>query len=560
MPEQGTLFDERFLGDYVGSMMRDATTALVELVANCWDAYATEVDVTWPDDQTPFRVCDNGHGMTADELLHRWRTLSYNRLAELGEYVSPVDGSTAINRRKVFGRNGKGRFSGFYFSSPFQVRTWKGGAESTFEIREAKETPFEIEQLGVRAGVRGHGCEIYGVKPRPTPHDAAWARAVLSTRFLTCPDFVVRVNGVQVTFSDIPDECYREKQVAVPGHGEATIRVIDSQKADRTTKHHGIAWWVNNRLVGECRWHWWPDEKLLDGRREEAKRFTFIIIADYLSDALEADWSDFKGGHVAWRETQAVLQIELRDLINEITEERRGEKKAAVRKAYSRAVKGLPSASRERWLSFVDLVIDQCPSLTDQEVTQISGLLIDLERSQSQYDLLDKLHRLGPDNLDELNALLNNWTVRSAKEVLSLIEKRLRLIEEIKEKSSNPASDEVHDLQPLFHQGLWVLGPQFESIEFTSNQTMATVVQKLFKAPGGSQNRPDFVITPDSSIGFYSRPSFDESFNEDGVAELVVVELKRPGIPIKSEQVEQAWKYIDELIDKGLVKRSDLAP
>jgi hypothetical protein len=45
--EQSTLyFDERFLESYAGSIITDPATAIVELVANCWDAYATEVSIT----------------------------------------------------------------------------------------------------------------------------------------------------------------------------------------------------------------------------------------------------------------------------------------------------------------------------------------------------------------------------------------------------------------------------------------------------------------------------------------------------------------------------------
>jgi len=35
---QGSLFESRFLGRYAGAIMSDPTTALVELVANAWDA------------------------------------------------------------------------------------------------------------------------------------------------------------------------------------------------------------------------------------------------------------------------------------------------------------------------------------------------------------------------------------------------------------------------------------------------------------------------------------------------------------------------------------------
>ena len=44
-PGQGVLFDDRFLDRYAGPIISDPAVAIVELVANAWDAYATCVDI-----------------------------------------------------------------------------------------------------------------------------------------------------------------------------------------------------------------------------------------------------------------------------------------------------------------------------------------------------------------------------------------------------------------------------------------------------------------------------------------------------------------------------------
>jgi hypothetical protein len=112
-------------------------------------------------------------------------------------------------------------------------------------------------------------------------------------------------------------------------------------------------------------------------------------------------------------------------------------------------------------------------------------------------------------------------------------------------------------LQPLFHQGLWIFGPEYETIEFTSNEGMTKVIQNLFKSDEkGSRNRPDFAILPDSTIGMYYYPHYDEEGGEFGTARLTIVELKRAGISIGEEQKTQCWKYIKELYSKGLVDES----
>jgi hypothetical protein len=52
-------------------------------------------------------------------------------------------------------------------------------------------------------------------------------------------------------------------------YGVAYLIVIDPLKADRTTRQHGIAWVVNNRLVGNPGWLGFDQERLLDGRSSE---------------------------------------------------------------------------------------------------------------------------------------------------------------------------------------------------------------------------------------------------------------------------------------------------
>src|SRR4051812_47356345 len=58
-------FGERFLADHAGQIITDPRIAIVELVANAYDAGATAVKITWPlKDGEGFVVADNGTGMT----------------------------------------------------------------------------------------------------------------------------------------------------------------------------------------------------------------------------------------------------------------------------------------------------------------------------------------------------------------------------------------------------------------------------------------------------------------------------------------------------------------
>lgn len=441
-------FDQRFLGRYAGPLMSDPATALVELVANCWDAYATSVNIQWPNRATKqkFLISDNGHGMTREEFDVRWRTLEYDRLSCQGERSQPPPENTALAPRLVYGRNGRGRMAAFLFSAPYEVCTWRDGTESTFKVSKGVTLPLEVELVKTKNRA-GHGTEIRALTVEPVNMLAETAREILGSRFLVDPNFVVTVDGTLVTFEDVSAQRLREIQVPVPKYGTAKIIMIDAHQPDRTTRQHGIAWRVNNRLVGHCGWRGTDYEKILDGRTSEAKRYTFIVFADFLADAVLPDWSDFKELHSTWQTTRAAVQAKIRDTIQEFAEASREATKKALRARYRNAVDSLPGQSRERWELFIEQVIQNCPSITEGELEQLAGILANLERSESQYDLLSQLHGLPPGELDELHGLLEAWTVKMAKIALDEIGSRLKLIRELHVKLRDESADEVQELQ-----------------------------------------------------------------------------------------------------------------
>ncbi|MDP2699693.1 ATP-binding protein [Thalassospira sp.] len=561
MQQTELFYDERFLESWAGSIVSVPSTALVELVANCWDAYATKVDITCADfsEQTQFSIVDNGKGMTLDEFQFIWKTMSYNRLNYGGESVLPPNDIKG-NPRPVFGRNGKGRFAAFCFSDSYVVKSRSNGEEFECKVYRTSSRPLVIEEISYTAtGVEGHGTEIRGVGSiTQLKFSEDEAREVIGGRFLANPGFEVFVNKRKVTFSDLPDSALRTEMVDVPGYGALKIIHIDSRQADKTTKQHGIAWWVAGRAVGECRWSGSDLERVLDGRTNEAKRFTFIVQADFLKDnsAVEADWSSFIEDNQAWQAARAIAQNKIKEIIDGVNLSERDVRKRSVIKKIGSGIDRLPPLSKDRVSNFVDQVVDQCPSLRESDIVHLSSILANLEKSSSQFGLLELLHDQAPHDLDALHDILTKWSIGMAKIVLDEIQTRLKIVHELKEKVQIDRVDEVHELQPLFEKGLWMFGPQFESIEFTSNKGMTTVIRELFKDSElkGTRNRPDFVILPDTSIGFYARNSYDEEFNENGIDHLVVVDLKTTKLPLGSVEKEQVWKYIKELKSKGKIQ------
>ncbi len=551
-------FDDRFWEQYVGSkLVHDPVIAIVELVANCWDAGAKEVKISWPDEaNSALEVIDDGQGMTKAEFFRRWGGMSYDRVKNQGGTVE-VQAGGITRTRKVFGRNGIGRFAGFCFASQYEVATSKDGELNVFVVKKGRTRPLEFEHLHTEtAEAKGTTITIRSIYGSTIKSETV--RTELGRRFLTDPAFQVSVNGVKIAFDDIEDKGLEKIIVPIPDLNiEVEVKVIDAQRTDPTGRQHGVAWHVLGRLVGECGWRDPEQRSLIDGRRVEAKRFTFIVEADLLQEAgaVKPDWSGFDEDNDKFRIVNEAVQAAITKRLLEVTKEKRDETTANVRRSHAQQVRQMSPIRREKWNLFVEKVAEECPSLTESELKSVSGVLANMEVANSQYGLLHKLHELSPDQIDDLHQILDDWTVGMAKIVLDEIQGRMRLIEELRIKTAEDSTLEVQELQPLFRQGLWIFGPEFETIHYTSNQGMTTVIQDLIGDPNvkGSLKRPDFAILPDGTVGLYSYSEFDDEGAEIGVAKLVILELKAPDVPITDKEKQQCWGYVRELHEKGLL-------
>ncbi len=121
---QGTLFEQDYLLRSLGSIAHSANVALTELVANAWDAGASEVRISIPDDyELALIVEDDGCGMTPEQFKTRWMTLGYDRVKHQGRKAEfPPERQDW--RRMSFGQNGMGRHG--YFAPAWRIPSISG--------------------------------------------------------------------------------------------------------------------------------------------------------------------------------------------------------------------------------------------------------------------------------------------------------------------------------------------------------------------------------------------------------------------------------------------------
>jgi hypothetical protein len=564
MADQTSLFDdepfqfaERFLQDHAGAIITDGRTALLELIANAYDAGATKVEVLWPGHSgESFSVSDNGTGLTRQEFAYRWKKFNYDRIGEQGAIVKFPSDVKPVPRRLALGQSGKGRHASFCFSDKYTVTSKINGVQFVAEVALTAEgeSPFVISYLS-ETKESGHGTTIAAIVDR---HHLATddLSQLIGSKFIVDPSFTVWLNGEPIRLTDL--DGVQSFPMDVDGTA-FTIHFIDSSEHTRTIQLRGITWWVNRRMVGEPGWNRLDDDgAYLDGRTEQAKRFSFVIEADALKYAVKSDWSGFHADKLVNAVKEHAHEFILRTIRDKLSGTRRERKVAAL--THSRALLGeLPTLSKNLIAEFIDEVQDSCPTMSDRDLERTVKVLATLEQSRGGYDLLTKLEACTPDDLDTWNDIMSRWTAENANVVLNELERRLTLITKMEQLVGSPLADELHDLQPLFERGLWIFGPEYEAVDFRSNRGLTEIIGSLLGAIDveidGARRRTDFVALADTSIGAYSADNYAGDGEALGIRKVLIVELKKGGFKITQKEIDQARDYAREIRRVGSVQR-----
>lgn len=554
-PLQTSLFEDDYLLRELGDVAHVPQVALTELVANAWDAGAARVVLILPTEiGGTLTVTDDGHGMTPAQFKKRWMTLRYSRLKHQGPNVEFPSGRSA-RPRKAYGRNGVGRHGLLCFADEYQVETWRDGTLATFVVgTESGPSPFVLrsETLGQRTG---NGTRLSVQITRKLP-DADEILTVLAARFIHDPEFEIRVNGNQRPFTEI-DGRVSEETLELGDGRRATIIVIDSTRLNHSSIHQGIAFWVQRRLVGMPSWSI-GSVASFDGRTRFARRYKVIVDTQGYEADVTQDWT-------AFRMTDEVqkLYAATAEHIGKVAQELAAEVvEAASEDALTQnrsELATLGQGARLEVAEFTKAVAQTHPTVSPDFLATAVKAVIHLEKSKTGAALLQKLSVLQPDDIDGLDRLLTEWTVKDALRVLDEIDSRISVIETIRRLADDPHTDELHTLHPLVLRSRWVFGPEFESQEYCSNTTLQTVARELFKSTDAQfineRHRPDIVVLPDKTTwqltGIESFDPADPTLTR--LQYVLVIELKKGGFELTRKEVNQADGYVQDIASSGAI-------
>lgn len=543
------LFGDDFLIDHAKMMVTDPKVAIMELIANSSDAGSLNVKITWPSkEKEVLKVEDDGIGLTYDEFMERWETLSFQRRKRIGnEVLFPDDISNPKPIRKLFGKSGKGRHSSFCFGDEYNVTTRKNGLENIFNVKKSlkADKPFDITVTSKNVPKEGHGTsiELVATKSLITRDEL---KEIVGSKFLMDPSFNVFINNEKIEFDDL--SYFQSEILEIPKIGTAEIFFIDSTQSERSSRLRGLVWWVNNRMVSMPSWkNIISGKDHLDGRSKAAKKYGFVIKADFLDDHVDSDWLGFQNTEnvkITGGEIDKFLQSKITSLLASA----RGEVRKTVIESNKDVLKDLAVTSQSRFVEFIDLVQQDCPTIKEDDLINTSRIFANLEKSRSGFDLLKQLANCSPDDLDRWNSIVSKWDSRCAQIVLDELDNRISLINELERLVHEKSTDELHELQPLFEKGLWIFGPQYETVEFQSNRTLKKIVENFLNGDSTKladcKRRPDLITSP---IGTWESNKYDEEGNVVGAERVLILELKKGGFTLKQKELDQARDYAVEL-------------
>lgn len=550
---QGSLFEEDYLIRTLGNLGNSPETALTEIVANAWDAGATHVDIFIPDEKgQKLTITDNGIGLTKDEFYSRWMKLGYNRLKHQGKKVEFPNGVDL--QRYAYGRNGVGRHGMLCFNNVYEVITCKNGSESRFTITtKSEKEPFVItNQRFTKSKKIGTRLEVVVEKNLPKPEQIL---EIISARFLHDPKFIISINKQTIQLEE--HKGLIDFAEINEGNFKLNVLLIDSKKSRKSTLYQGIAIWQGGRLVGEPSWIIGKN-MVLDGRSKEAKRFSVVVRTDDLSDYITEDWSGFKRRNELDGIFDKINEC-VQAMFSKIALENIEETKAQIKVEYRKEYAELSPLAKYEFNEAIQNISILNPTARQDSIALAIETVIQLEKTRSGSQLLQKLSTLSPEDVHGLNKILENWTIKDALTVLDEIDKRISVIEAIRKLSNDSTVDELHVLHPLIANARWIFGPEFDSPEYSFNSQLQTAIEKVFGKKidksifNNNKKRPDLVAISKSVFSVTSTVSFDNETGLSMLNKVLIIELKRGGFKLGKEERNQAVGYVEDFVGCGAI-------
>ncbi len=533
-------------------MYSGGVPAIAELVSNAYDAMARNVWIEIPLDRTiepddEIIVRDDGRGMTYDECNSLYLHVGDDRRVR-GEWTEPYN---RLKPRRVQGRKGIGKLSGFGIANRIEIRTICTGEVSHFAMDYAKitktpefvsKTPYEPEPLeddgkGTRKKPETQVSLTQLKISRSIPRQQFFMG--LARRLLVLDDkFRVYANGELITRREIP---FQFRFPARKAQWESVTLENDHEvkwwagfcKAPiKDDEQRGFVVFVRGKTAQEP---WFFDLSGGTWGQHGMQYMTGEIQAEYLDDAV--DLIATGRAKVRWEDPLAVPlkvwgQKKVKWLLGEWAKKRTEAKRTSpkVRK-YSSLAEKLPQRESRVFAAVVDRICSIPQIDADQQGRDLVDELVEFVFSaltnRTFLEVIRQLNSATPEDRDRFQEVLSEWDIIEAISMAHLVKGRVEIIR----KFADMLSEEVRekpDMQEYLKDHPWFIDPKWMTL--VHERALDSLLEREFgMAKSGSREgarRLDFFCLGDKYQVAH------------------VVEAKRPGATVGRVELDQLRDYV----------------
>lgn len=546
-------FNMKILGrllEHLGSQMyKRRDTALAELVANAWDAGATEVEVTVPTsnydaDASRILIADNGIGMTEDQVQLEYLVAGRNRRAD----ATPIP-----HNRMVMGRKGIGKLAGFGIAQVIEIETTRDGATTrlALDITKMKRDADEVANVDIDGYIddavgisSGTTISLSNLKHVTAPNIENLIES-LGRRFsrVVHGEMTIRVNGIEVEEPSIDFEQRVPENdwitADVDGHSVRYYYGF-SRSVLKSRILHGFTLYAHGKTA-QAPPFFFDVETRASGQHGTRYLYGAVEI-DYLDDGTDDDGDlistdrqeiDWEAPEVEpLREWGAELT---RKALRDWADRREKDAKQSVldNPQLAQRINRLDPPSQKELLKIIGTLGRS--ALGSDRLLELAGLVVSAYEYRHFHDFTSQIEALDdPDELSTLLEHLDQWKVLESRAILEVIKGRLQIIDKFHSMLVNDAPETapirgMENLHDLIADYPWLLNPSWQVL--AEERRITTQLREW-----GNED----ITDPED------RQRYD-FLALTGSGALMVIEIKRSGHAVELDDVLRLLQYAEKL-------------
>ena len=555
------------------NLYSNVPSVLSEVVANAWDADATEVRVFFDKDAGKITITDNGVGMTQRELNEHYLKVGYQRR-------EGQPGLTPARGRLPMGRKGIGKLSLLSIADVIDVFSAKDGEKNGLRISRAEieksitgddEGLYQPDEIPVDEFRLSQGTMIVltALRRRQSIATAKALRQRVARRFsIIGPKhrFEVFVNNEKITPEDrgyhaklqylwtygdidIAERCENlsraaekretpanEKGIAITGWLGAVRESKQLKDAESEDNLNRIAIFVRGKMA---------QEDILGDFGERGVYATYLVgelqverfDEDNEDDAATSSRQSLVEDDPRYKALKKIIGLELKHIQNKWSEWRTddGAKDAMKIPELDGWVSGLPASQRsgaKGWLGRIYRVRTNSP---EERKQLLKHAVFAFEFFRANKDL-EALEKIDDHNLDALVKVIHELDSLEFNLYGQIVKQRVAVIHTLQEKVDKNEKELV--IHKILFDHLWLLDPHWERVD--ASAFMEQRVGRLF-------GEVDAQLTQEEKDG-----RLDIKYRKSAGTH-IIVELKRPNrvvnLPETFKQVQKYFNGVSKLLE-----------